>query len=132
MANTDTCGTSESEQLRQQLAAERREKAELLIENGRLLGRADAGQGHMRFLRGEVAERDTRLAASADVLKRFCLDPLDVRVPLWPTGHGPRYGVLAPVPPANTPVISSSDMPGRIPGGNCEMNSRRLFQGSTT
>jgi hypothetical protein len=40
MAITDTSGTSEIEQLRQQLAERDREKAELLIEIGRLHGEA--------------------------------------------------------------------------------------------
>src|SRR5688572_21743632 len=45
-------------------------------------------------------------------------------------GHEPRYEVLAPVDVDNTAAISSSDIPGEIPGGNCEMYSVRLFQGS--
>lgn len=99
-------------------------RRQLEIEQQVVLSRQEAWAAAL----GRIGELDAwvaNVAANLDALtydeKRLALDALNVQVKLWPTDHDPRYEVSAFVP-----------LPGGVtPGGNCDMNSSRLFHGST-
>jgi hypothetical protein len=78
MAITDTSGTGETEQLRRQLEAEHREKAEILIENGRLRTELVERETQLAIEARTAALREAELNAVAEVLQLIVTAPGDV------------------------------------------------------
>jgi site-specific DNA recombinase len=119
----------------QKLAVLETERERLGDERAALLARQEAwraGQERLDEFERWCATVAADLGSASYDEKRRALDLLNVRVRVWRTGHDPRYEVSASVGLASAAAASSSVIPGFTPGGNCEMNSRRLFHGSTT
>jgi site-specific DNA recombinase len=124
-----------AELVTQKLAALEGQRQQLEREREDVLGQRaawEAAQARFDEVEAWCATVAGNLPALTYDERRRALDALNVRVKLWPTGHAPRYEVKASVRLDSAAAIASSDIPRAIPGGNCEMNSRRLFQGSTT
>ncbi len=123
-----------AELVTQKLAALESQRQQLERERGFVAGQQAAwaaAQARLNEVEAWCATVAENLAGLTYDEKRCALDALNVRVKVWPVGHDPRYEVKASVPLESTAAMSASDIPLDTPGGNCEMNSSRLFQGST-